>query len=322
MKAVSLAFRERLKQGVQARAKLFRLVLKDGTTFYFTNSVVDLDYNGHIWESLPGVSISAVRGSIDAAQLTATVTVPFTPDGVTLPVCRYGGLDSAEFNVIMIHTDEPSAGSMYIFGGYVDDIDFSELVASVNLIGYETRNGAAIIGEAYSERCRNVFGDVRCKYPVDTMAVGGYIADYGSNAQTFIAQPIPVALPGDYLYGTIKFTTGKNKGRVYDLGRVEAGEVAITNKIAFPLAIGDYFELRPGCSKFRAECVTRWQNLVNFRAEPDVPNIVGDGLATDVPKANSPTTENTYIEPSYGVSDHFIVGGPGGFTATGPGVIK
>lgn len=78
---------------------------------------------------------------------------------------------------------------------------------------------------------------------------------------------------GWYQYGEIVFDTGLNAGRAMELAAwVKAGG-AVTLKLNFgyPVQVGDKFHLSPGCDKTRTTCSAKFANLLNMRAEPDLP---------------------------------------------------
>lgn len=304
MKNVGADYINALKNPVQRRVKLFTLTLVNGAVYYLTNASEHIKYGGHKFISSPGVTLSAVRNSTDASKQTATATIIFDPAGLKLDTVKRGGLENATFEAVQVHSDNLAAGSMFLFGGYVDDIEHGELSVNVNLVGYSARAGGATIGEVYSERCRNVFGDRRCKYPVDTLAQHFSIINLGSTSQAFYAGGLTQVPEGYWNFGTVKFTKGDNAGRVYDMTVINA-QVVITNPLAYPLAIGDEGELRPGCSKYRVECVNRWDNLLNMNAEPDVPNLTA-GL-DDAPQDQPPV--NTYTKDEDGNLIYFRPGG-------------
>lgn len=304
MKALSQGYADALKRPVQQRVKLFTLTLINGTSYYLANSRDHVDYDGKRFLASPGVTLSAVRNALEAATQTATATVIYSPDGITLEMVKRGALEGATFEAIQIHADNPGLGSKFLFGGYVDDIDHAEMYVDINLVGYSSRQGAGLIGEVYSERCRNVFGDARCKYPIDTVAEEFTVTNNGSSAQAFVVAGPAAHEPGYWNFATVKWTTGANAGRVYDVGNYGA-ELAIGNALAYPIAVGDTGVLRPGCSKYRSECVGRWDNLINFRGEPDVPNLTA---GVDSSPQDQPVREQ-YVTDSNGNLVHFRPGG-------------
>lgn len=304
MKQLSAGYIAKLKNPVQRRVKLFTVTLVDGQQLFLSSSSEPMEYGGNVFIASPGVTLSAIRNSINADTQTATAELIYDPRAVTAELVRRGGLDGATFKAVQVHSDDTGAGEMLLFSGYIDDVDFADLKCEVNLTGYSSRQGAGLIGEAYSERCRNVFGDSRCKYPVDTVSQEFTVGAQGTSAQAFYAYGLTPVEPGFWDFGTVKFTEGLNKGRVYDM-TVQGEQVVITNPVAYPISVGDVGILRPGCSKFRAECVGKWDNLINMNAEPDVPNLTA---GVDSSPQDQPVKEQ-YVTDSDGNLVYFRPGG-------------
>ena len=70
-------------------------------------------------------------------------------------------------------------------------------------------------------------------------------------------------------------------------GGADLGSVALTFPTHYPIELGDTFKWRPDCGKqFERDCVTIWDNALNFRGEPFIP--VGDEASLATPGANKP----------------------------------
>ena len=49
------------------------------------------------------------------------------------------------------------------------------------------------------------------------------------------------------------------------------GAFTLQLPMPYPVAVGDTFAISAGCDKSKATCKNRFNNLVNMRAEPDLP---------------------------------------------------
>ncbi len=76
-----------------------------------------------------------------------------------------------------------------------------------------------------------------------------------------------------YNFGQIKWLTGLNLGRAMEVKRWDASTREIVLFLAMPdsIAIGDTFDIFPGCNKAIADCHGFYDNILNFRGEPHVP---------------------------------------------------
>ena len=88
--------------------------------------------------------------------------------------------------------------------------------------------------------------------------------------------------------GKVRWLTGRNAGREYEVDTFEddSGDqtIGLTFPTMFPIEVGDTFEFRDDCPKTKAACKARG-NWANFRGEPNIP--VGDAGQASVPGASA-----------------------------------
>jgi hypothetical protein len=75
--------------------------------------------------------------------------------------------------------------------------------------------------------------------------------------------------------GTVTWATGFNAGVSMELKTYNSTSNVVTSYLglAMPVTPGDQFYYYPGCDKRRDTCVKKFNNIGNFRAEPDIPGI-------------------------------------------------
>jgi hypothetical protein len=71
--------------------------------------------------------------------------------------------------------------------------------------------------------------------------------------------------------GLLTWETGKNAGRPMEIKAWTGGVLRLFARPFYLPQPGDRFVLHPGCDKTRATCKDKFANLLNMRAEPDVP---------------------------------------------------
>jgi len=81
------------------------------------------------------------------------------------------------------------------------------------------------------------------------------------------------ATDGWFAGGVIIFDSGSNAGRAFEIKSwLNAGStVGLFLPTGFNILPGDRAHLYPGCDKRRVTCVTKFINILNMRAEPDLP---------------------------------------------------
>lgn len=75
--------------------------------------------------------------------------------------------------------------------------------------------------------------------------------------------------------GVISWVSGQNAGVAMELKTYipEGQQVVLWLSMKFPIAIGDNFSYYPGCDKTRTTCLIKFNNILNFRGEPDMPGV-------------------------------------------------
>lgn len=76
---------------------------------------------------------------------------------------------------------------------------------------------------------------------------------------------------GHYDGGLIYWETGQNAGRSMEVKSWAGGVLTLFQRTYYPMTVTDRFVIYPGCDKRRATCADKFGNIINFRAEPDVP---------------------------------------------------
>lgn len=114
--------------------------------------------------------------------------------------------------------------------------------------------------------------------------------DFVGSPSGFAASPgfgldDPRAASGWYDGGVLVFETGANAGDHLALEvlswNAETRAFALLEPARFAVAPGDRFRVSPGCDKRRRTCRDRYDNVVNMRAEPDLPGL--DSLLAPAP---------------------------------------
>ncbi|RUW56358.1 DUF2163 domain-containing protein [Mesorhizobium sp. M8A.F.Ca.ET.021.01.1.1] len=78
---------------------------------------------------------------------------------------------------------------------------------------------------------------------------------------------------GWFNWGVLKFLTGQNRGRAVEVQVHSGGNLTLAMPLPYPSADGDIFQLHTGCDKSRETCFGKFSNILNMRAEPDVPGM-------------------------------------------------
>lgn len=137
-------------------------------------------------------------------------------------------------------------------------------------VGVTTADGTAVFTaeEAWSRHFTVVsveVGNERKRFKVATLTpnTGGPRGGFGT---------------GFFNGGGVVFETGDNAGRVMECREFIADDgvtieqtIELFLELPFNIQVGDKGRIYPGCDKRRVTCHDRFDNVINMRAEPDVP---------------------------------------------------
>ncbi len=215
MKSVSDGFKARLRKGHTDLARIMTLNLANGTSFYYTDHDRDIFYSDVLYRSDPGITISAIADTVTDGFQDATIELALVAGGITEEMSRYGTLGGAIFYLERIFYDAVELGTCFDFAGSIRETvvnDKNKLELSVN--GAGSLAGGVNIGELFSERCRNVFGDFRCKVDINALATPFAVIAAADVGNVFFASVVAAedeaevsktitnkfVEPGDYQY--------------------------------------------------------------------------------------------------------------------------
>ena len=157
------------------------------------------------------------------------------------------------------------------------------------------------ITEKWSLMCRATFGSraepdsngdgiiqrFPCLFDAESLWEPGTVDTVGLESSiTFTTSGLAPTYGGNP--GKVRWLTGRNAGREYEVDTFEddsGGQtVGLTFPTMFPIEAGDTFDFRDDCPKTKAACKAR-NNWANFRGEPNIP--VGDAGQASVPGASA-----------------------------------
>ncbi|MGZ3325693.1 MAG: baseplate hub domain-containing protein [Xanthobacteraceae bacterium] len=113
--------------------------------------------------------------------------------------------------------------------------------------------------------------------PVDTRA-------YNSNEAQGVTDPLQVYSPyvsgglahpanasGYFDHGKITFTSGENAGLSMEVKAYAPGVISLMLPMPYEIAVGDAYTMISGCNQAFETCKNRYNNVINFRGFPNLP---------------------------------------------------
>lgn len=246
-----------------------------------------------------GLLPTAIENKSDMSVDNLEVSAFLDSETITEDDIHAGKWDFAEIEQYLVNWVDLSMGDLKLRKGITGNVQLNTPATgqfTAELRGL-TQILSTIIGNLYGPECRADLGDAQCTINLAALTQTGSvtaatsstamkvtgISGIGDNAQ---------GLGGFFDDGVITFTSGpnvnlsvqvKNWGGVSSLGGNDT--LSLFLPLFFPPNIGDTFTITPGCDFSRNTCFTKFNNILNFRGEPDIPGT--DALITypDAPPA-------------------------------------
>ena len=163
-------------------------------------------------------------------------------------------------------------GVINIFTGRVAAVDVGRTRVAISVNSHLELLGVSMPRNLFQASCRRTLFDARCTLSAAAYAVPGTVA--ASSTQLVIRSLISgPAGSGTYALGRIEMTSGANATFSRSIRTYTAGSPAILTLLApftFPIAVGDTFNVYPGCDKQEVTCGL-FGNVANFRGEKYIP---------------------------------------------------
>lgn len=313
---MSDALRTHLQGPMQTTCWLLRVI--PVTPGYASYGITELDKEVIYDDGGGEMTYSAAIGMVPAAVLqTAGLEVNNTELPALLPEydipiseqdIRAGVYDYASFVLYLVNYEDLSMGHVTLHAGSIGQVTINgDGLSFVN----ELRGLAAKLKQSVCSKdslsCRAIFGSQKvgsttagpqvardwCGFDAEALLVAATVSSVGFETnRTFTITPATGLTEDSLRPGIVKWETGLNAGRTYEIeANTAGGQISLAFETAFPIQIGDQLSYRPDCSKFARDeakgCKfwfsTDW--VLHFRGEPDIP--VGDASALATPGASS-----------------------------------
>lgn len=253
-----------------------------------TNWDVDLvitDLDGPLtYKSKRGYNSYAIASTADLAVDNSEMEfliAEFDVDGITSEAMRTGKYDGAKFIQYIVNPYDIAAGKAIISSGYIGRMrNVDGLVAVLEARSLTQVLKQQSIIELGSNSCRDPFGGPRCMYPVETLWDGGEVDTVGTETdREFTLLGSGISEDDDfYVPGKVKFLTGANSGREFEIESYVGGVVTLMFPTDEPIEAGDELEIRPDCTHLWGAPLTddhnscnHWGNRPQFAGEPKRP---------------------------------------------------
>src|SRR5271166_879033 len=160
------------------------------------------------------------------------------------------------------------AGTVVLFAGRVSDIHASRTGLDIKCRSHLELLNIQMPRRLWQPSCTHVFGDAMCQFDRNNLSLT-FLSAAGSTSTVIQGVP-PTATP--FLQGSIIGVSGSNAGETRTIAEFVSGQ-SVTVKLAFldTPAVGDQFELLPGCDHSLGTCTNAFGNQIHFGGMPFIP---------------------------------------------------
>jgi uncharacterized phage protein (TIGR02218 family) len=272
VKNIPAALQAHYESGATTLALLWRIERTDGQTFGFTDHDVPITFGGLTYAAtsvFDGSALSTMAGlSVDNLELVGLLD----SSGITNADIEAGLWDGAHVELRRVNWADLSMGAEIMRFGELGQVSRKrgQYVAEVRGLMQALQNN---IGRVVTPSCDAQLGDSRCNVDLDgspSYRESATVAAY--DGEVTITATLQAA-DGWYTGGWLEFTSGANAGIGREVREHAASPSTVRLILPFPWAIapGDAFTITAGCDHSKATCMSRFNNLMNFRGFSFVP---------------------------------------------------
>lgn len=254
----------------------WRLERVDGAGLGLTSHDEPVLSDGVVHEPAAGIVPAAIERRLGIEPQSSEVAGSLSSEALDSSDLALGRWDGAGVTLTAVDWQSPNAAPVTLLGGEIGGVSIDGESFSADLRGAASKLSSSVC-PATSAECRAELGDKRCR--VDLAGRTMFATVVSSNAGE-----LTVDRPFDdrFVLGRLRFLSGANCGVSTVVLAIEGSTISVRDLPRAAVEPGCRVELREGCDKRFATCVSRFANAVNFRGEPHLP---GNDLLTRYPGA-------------------------------------
>lgn len=280
MKNISTNLAVRLAGEDILLASCLRVTLTSGAVLGFTSLDEDLEIGGVTYVSAAGADAGDIANAstleVDNLELHGAMVSP----AITEEDLRAGVWDFAKMMLFLVDAEHPTDGVVIQRVGWIGVVTLAAGRFKAEFRGL-TQAYKTSIGELTSATCRAKLGDARCKVVLSGSPSGSpsFVApgnvdsidsDYVTIHDASRNEPPHPSGTAYYIGGVLTFTSGNNNGLSMEIREATTGVLQLGMPMPYMVQAGDSYVITPGCPKHKQDCIGTFNNIINFRGEPDL----------------------------------------------------
>lgn len=183
MKSNTTALNAHLAGEVTTMCTCWKVVLRNGTVYGFTDHVRNITFNGVTYLAAAGYTPSAIATTGDLSVDNLEVQGLLSSPAITEADLMAGLWDYANIEVFRLNYTDLTMGAESLRAGTIGEVTAlrSHFLAEMRGVSQMLQQP---LGEIYSLTCRASLGDARCKFNVNTLRVSGTVAAVNPDNRT------------------------------------------------------------------------------------------------------------------------------------------
>jgi len=250
---------------LETAATYWRIWRRDGIALGFTSHDRSLAFGGMMHRAAPGMVPAAIRTTSDLNEDSAGVEGALSHDSISAEELSAGLFDEASIEVGIVDWEKLEAHALY--SGTLGEIETDGHAFSAALRSAKSALEQDLVPRT-SPTCRAQFCGSGCNL---SPARHTYRASLGAVDLDFNRVRFGKLDANLFVDGRVRFLDGPQTGTVFGVVGAEDNWLALDRPLSSELLPGTPAELLEGCDRTIATCSSRFDNAINFRAEPFLP---------------------------------------------------
>jgi uncharacterized phage protein (TIGR02218 family) len=268
MRPLSAPLLAHYQQPLQTLARCVRIERQDGIVLGLTEHDQDLFFEEVTYSSAAGYRSTALQTSHQLAVGTVEIEGILHAAGVAQQEIVAGLFDNAHIEIFEVNYADLSQGKLVLLCGYWGE---TQLQGQRFITEFRStaQNLQQPVGECYSPTCRAQLGDARCSVDLNFFTHPGSVTAVISATEIMAAD----LTQADHYFtgGHLLWESGANRAIPSVILSFQAGGRVVFERPPYSVKDGDSIVATAGCNKRLVTCRAKFNNVVNFRGEPFVP---------------------------------------------------
>ncbi|MBA2628814.1 MAG: phage BR0599 family protein [Rickettsiaceae bacterium] len=238
---------------------MFDIKCKNGKNFYLTSSSVFYSIDNTYYVPNSGLNLVSAQFN-ESAQNQVHIRGIFEQDGIE----KGDNLAGASVKISYLDSGNLVHFISYFCTQYTSkDLEF-EIVCESEVVKYNQS-----LLQMFSKTCRANLGDSRCKISIEEYAIKTEVTDFAGNVLSCILQGFD---NGYFKNGTLLAVGQEDNKYEFKILSHRGNNIEVDLDTEFDFINYKLITLIPGCDKNYRTCCYSFNNAVNFRGEPVIPD--------------------------------------------------